>query len=100
MSDPFVPFFSGPQRETRAESSFDVLVIPQTRSDDPSLGSPVTPGSTPANPGIAPSSHLRGCGDGSARPEPEITLDREGDRIVRITVRCGCGQVVELNCTY
>ncbi|MEK7675878.1 MAG: hypothetical protein AAB676_08615 [Verrucomicrobiota bacterium] len=31
---------------------------------------------------------------------PAITLQREGDRIKRITIQCGCGQVIELECLY
>ncbi len=29
---------------------------------------------------------------------PAITLQREGDRVKRITIQCGCGQVIELEC--
>lgn len=32
--------------------------------------------------------------------EPEISLTHQGDRISRITVRCSCGQVIELDCAY
>ena len=103
MSDPFVPFFSGPQRETGGESTFDVLVIPQNREESQlasPLNTPLELGSTAAAPALCPTPHARGCPEGAPHAEPEITLDREGDRIVRITVRCSCGQVLELSCTY
>jgi hypothetical protein len=31
---------------------------------------------------------------------PRISLRREGDRITHIQVECGCGQVIELECSY
>jgi hypothetical protein len=31
---------------------------------------------------------------------PLISLDREGDRITRIHIRCTCGQVIDLDCDY
>ena len=32
--------------------------------------------------------------------EPQVTLHREGDRIVGIRVQCACGQAIELACIY
>lgn len=32
--------------------------------------------------------------------EPKITLERNGDVITHIRVQCGCGQVIELKCSY
>ena len=32
--------------------------------------------------------------------QPEITLQREGDRITQIRIQCGCGQLIELGCQY
>ena len=31
---------------------------------------------------------------------PRITLRREGDRITHIGIECGCGQLIELECSY
>lgn len=31
---------------------------------------------------------------------PEITLQRDGDRITQICIQCGCGQIIELGCQY
>ncbi len=40
-------------------------------------------------------------GDGSNKcRQPEITLQREGDRITQIRIQCGCGQIIELGCQY
>jgi hypothetical protein len=35
-----------------------------------------------------------------AAAAPAITLKREGDSVTHITVRCSCGQVIELACQY
>jgi hypothetical protein len=32
--------------------------------------------------------------------QPSVQLHREGDRVTGISVRCGCGQVIELQCSY
>lgn len=31
---------------------------------------------------------------------PVVTLNRDGDKVTRIQVRCSCGEVVELDCVY
>lgn len=41
----------------------------------------------------APGSH-------AAHGQPTVQLRHEGDRVTGITVRCGCGQVIELECSY
>ncbi len=33
-----------------------------------------------------------------AAPEPTLTLERDGDRVTRITIQCPCGHVIELAC--
>ena len=32
--------------------------------------------------------------------EPTLTLQRDGDRVTGIRIECGCGQVIELACSY
>ncbi len=32
--------------------------------------------------------------------EPAVDLKREGEKITRITVTCGCGSVIEIDCDY
>jgi hypothetical protein len=36
----------------------------------------------------------------SAGAKPVVTLQRDGDRVTSIRVECGCGQVIELACSY
>jgi hypothetical protein len=31
---------------------------------------------------------------------PNVTLQREGDRVTGIRIECQCGQVIELTCSY
>jgi hypothetical protein len=32
--------------------------------------------------------------------EPKIDLKRDGEKITRLTVTCGCGSVMEIECEY
>lgn len=32
--------------------------------------------------------------------EPSLRVDRDGDRIVRITARCACGKEIQIQCDY
>lgn len=96
MSDPFVPFNASPTKGRMPDSRFRVQVVP-TSDALPSF-MPVAP-LTPTALAAAPAAALAPT-PGHAVHEPHIQLDRDGDRITRITVRCACGQVIELNCAY
>ena len=32
--------------------------------------------------------------------EPVVTLQRDGDIVARIRIQCGCGRVLDLDCSY
>lgn len=34
------------------------------------------------------------------RPQPSVDVQKSGDRIEKISVRCGCGEVIHLDCVY
>jgi hypothetical protein len=36
----------------------------------------------------------------SAASAPTVTLQRDGERITQIQIRCACGEVIELDCLY
>lgn len=36
----------------------------------------------------------------SPSAEPTLTVQRTGERITQIQIRCTCGQVIELECDY
>ncbi|MBE7498717.1 MAG: hypothetical protein HS113_00060 [Verrucomicrobiales bacterium] len=87
MSEPFIPFSRTRATPRGARQTFRLAVLPQgappAAPTAPTL--PNTPSAPPA-PTVPP-------------PEPQLTLERDGDRITRITLRCPCGAIHELVCT-
>jgi hypothetical protein len=55
---------------------------------------------TPASPQFQTAPALEKIEAHKAHAEPKITLERDGDVITHIRVQCGCGQVIELKCSY
>ena len=93
MSDQFVPLFPILEGGAPLDSNRLVTALaseaegPQTRFQ-----------AVDALP--APSRNLSPS-QGCASPgQPTITFQREGDRVTRISVQCGCGQTIELQCEY
>lgn len=96
MSTGFVPFAppTGAAPEPPADS-FRLTVLPRATEAAPFV--PSAPATTHACALPAAS----GPAGNMASPEgPEVTYEREGDRVTRIRVRCGCGQILELNLLY
>jgi len=62
---------------------FRVTILPQAAN------------ARPFRAGASPATSATGSGG-----EPQVTLHREGDRIVGIRVQCACGQTIELACIY
>lgn len=90
MNEAFVPVHPSSAKARLASEPFRLAVTPNVegaREFVPAKPQPRIPESSSAS------------GSGSAC-EPEITLTRHGDRVSRITVRCSCGQVIELDCAY
>lgn len=86
MSDSFVPFAKNRSKPGTGSENFRVTILPQSQQAAPFQ--PAAASNIPsANPKPPPK-------------EPQITLERDGDRITRIKVQCSCGQVIELNCAY
>jgi hypothetical protein len=91
MSDPrqdkFIPLTAGiPLSGDRSDLRVSVLRDTQTTPAFQPLQAPKS-----ATPASSPTAHAH---------EPQITLQREGDRITGIQVQCCCGKVIELGCTY
>ena len=84
MNEPFVPFAKTRSQPGSVGESFRLTILPQTQSAPPLLPGPALPAAA-AQPGAQ---------------EPQVTLERDGVRITRVTIRCACGQVLELNCAY
>jgi hypothetical protein len=73
----------------------------------PPAPAPVNPGARPriiAEPNADKCFHLIGTGPAATAPtagaEPVVSLEREGDRVTRIKIRCRCGHTIELTCDY
>ena len=52
---------------------------------------------------IAGHTHVGDAGGGAAgknQPEPTVECIRQGDKIARIIVTCGCGERIEIECLY
>ncbi|MFM1770075.1 MAG: hypothetical protein RJA22_2604 [Verrucomicrobiota bacterium] len=91
---PFVPL-AGPARTTApAHASF----VPATAANRSAPATPAAPATiTPAKPEPAV---LTPAADHGSHPAPKLTFERDGDRITRILVHCGCGEVIPLDCRY
>jgi hypothetical protein len=85
MSDAFVPFSKNRGKPGAGADSFRLTIIPH--SQPAAAFQPLT---TPTS--ITPPS--------TGTKEPQVTIEREGDRITRIKIQCSCGQLIELNCAY
>lgn len=109
MSEPFVPYLPENVRaRTAGDSPFRVTVLPKA-AEAVAPFVPAAPMAKSAGPsGATGASGMGNAAFGGADPhgasggghEPQLSLERDGDRITRITVRCSCGQVIELNCAY
>ena len=51
----------------------------------------------------APHMHKTAAPAGSVRPPaegPSVEVVKQGDKVVRILVTCGCGEKIEVDCLY
>ncbi len=85
-SDPFVPFGPGTFGARSGAPSPNLKVVPKEAGAE--SFSPFSPNA---------GGHAHGA---AGAGQPTITLQKEGDRVVGIRVECGCGQVIELACSY
>lgn len=92
MSQPFKPLVANGPSSTVPATAFRLKVVSPA---------PPQPGFTPV---VVAHDHAHAPGaDGSIAPapvEPVVTLQREGDRVTGIQIKCGCGQTIEFNCVY
>lgn len=101
MTASFVPFAPGPASPGQPSSaSFQLTVLPQATEAVPFVPTSLTPGSTHLCAKPSTGSQAEGGSVEGAPEGPEVTYEREGDRVSRIRIRCSCGQVVELNLSY
>lgn len=55
---------------------------------------------TPVAPAMAKFVTGAGAAKDACDPEPQVDVVKEGDRVVRLVVTCGCGERVEIDCLY
>ena len=82
MKSPFVPLSA--TSLPKVQKAFVPTVLPPAESCSASSLSP------PGKPGAT--THA------VSNAKPSIELRREGDRVVGITVRCQCGETIEIEC--
>ena len=86
--DGFVPFDPLPSAGAKAPATPGTLkVVPKSEA---------APAFSPLSANV-PSHAQHGS---NASGKPVVTLQREGERITGIRIECGCGQVIELACSY
>ena len=82
MKSPFVPL--SPNSLPKVQKSFVPKVLPPAESS-----------STAADEGPNSGAALHAHGGKPSAP-PTIEVKREGDKVVGIAVRCGCGELIEI----
>lgn len=92
MAELFVPLLpAGLKQPAVPAASASLKVQPRPATND--SFQPLVLGNAPTNADL-PSL----CNQ--ANGVPQVTLQRDGDRVTRIRVQCSCGQVAELECVY
>ena len=116
VAEPFVPFFGesgitapvpGPARPRTevkpAERSGFVPTLPPNPappSPAPPAGNTAPAAAIPASPPAAAVAMSPAKDPHPAHGKPIVTLQREGDKVTRIRVQCGCGEAIDLDCLY
>jgi hypothetical protein len=86
MSDSFIPLVAPPV--SNGETAMPLMkVLSQGQAETKSVFEPLPAAGRPE-----PAAKV--CG------RPSVTLQRQGDVVSGIRIECGCGQVIELACTY
>jgi len=96
MANDFVPFLSANQ--TAADAAADGAATPTfvpTVAASPATDFPAGSGASVKTVpvGVAPCRNGRPGG-------PTILVKKEGERVTRIQIQCGCGELIELDCAY
>lgn len=110
IAEPFVPFFAAASGSTAGRPK--AAAKPADKSGFvPSVPTPsaasATPPFAPTNatptppPPPAPAAAAAPAREPHlAHGKPVVTLQRDGDKVTRIRVQCGCGETIDLDCVY
>jgi hypothetical protein len=88
-TEPFEPLISTVPASSGERTAFQATVVSQPEQMEKFRFVESSPAAS-ARAGAAP----RGA------CEPQVTMQREGDRVTGIRVQCSCGQVIDLACVY
>jgi len=81
-TDEFVPLVAGAAAGNARE--FQITIIPQNGQAQPFQSLNNKPGSVSSN----------------KNAEPQLTVQRDGNRVTHIRIQCNCGQTHEIACVY
>jgi hypothetical protein len=86
MSEAFVPFAPKAGAATQNSEPFRAKIVPAQNAT-------VVPFQAAALPRASSNPH-------PSHGQPQVTVTRDGDKITAIRVICGCGEVMDLRCSY
>ena len=86
MSETFVPLVAAPVSNGET-ARLQLKVMPQGQAECKAVFEPLAAVAKTEQPAQA-------CG------RPSVQLQRQGEVVSGIRIECGCGQVIELACTY
>jgi len=97
MPSAFVPFLKSGGKAAHPSGG-----QPVSQTTDSAIGSGAFAALVPngANPNPAQGNPTSGTAPHNHDGKPTISLQKDGDRVTHIRVKCACGEVVELECTY
>lgn len=94
MSTAFVPLF--PQVAAKSEIQTDLTRL-KVRTLESGTSASVSAFAPKPKPGMEVTAS---CALTHADKTPQISLQRDGDKVVGIRIECSCGQVIQLDCLY
>lgn len=96
MPQPFLPLAAPGSVERPGQPPSRLKVVSAAKCQPQKLGDKLSLAAA-----TAPSTPAPGAGSTPAAPAaPTVEVVRERDQIKRIQVRCSCGELIELECTY
>lgn len=94
MTNAFAPLPVPASSRPAEGATFRLKILPQAGH--------TTTGFKPLQPAPKQAAAPSALGERAAHSSssPQVTLQREGDRVTHIRLECGCGEVFELACVY
>ena len=72
---------------------------PATRPAQPTFA-PVVPATPQGANGIQPAASQATAQGKAKNCAPVVDVERDGERITRIRIKCACGELIEIDCQY